>query len=368
MKNRSYLRHASAALAVSLIVGTALTGCGSSSSSTSTASSAAESTAEPASSAVAEQETAEAAVVAINGDLQIGQAYAAAHGTKCYTEAIAVVQDDVVVAAYLDDFQFTDASSDVTGVPNSDSDFGKGYAEGKVLISKRQNAEYYSALMADHAGATVSIDGNYDAIQAYVVGKTITELEAVAATGTEAVDAVSGATLADTAGYLSAIVEAAKNAQQNEAFAWEGSSDELTLKVAYGAANGSACFTSGAALVSGDEIVLTYLDEFQFLDTSYGGVGVPNSDSDFAAGYADGQVLISKRMNAELYSKLMTDYAGATVTIDGNFDAIQSHVNGMSVTDADTLSQTENAADAVSGATLANTAKYVGVLVEAAKQ
>ena len=49
--------------------------------------------------------------------------YAAAHGTKCFTEAVAVVKDDVILAAYLDDFQFTSADAGVTAVPNSDSDF-----------------------------------------------------------------------------------------------------------------------------------------------------------------------------------------------------------------------------------------------------
>src|SRR5699024_9875997 len=51
--------------------------------------------------------------------------------------AVAAVQDDVIVAAYIDEFQFFDAGDDVTGVPNNDADFGADYAEGKVLGSKR---------------------------------------------------------------------------------------------------------------------------------------------------------------------------------------------------------------------------------------
>ena len=47
------------------------------------------------------------------------RAYAAAHGTKCFTEAVAVVNDDVILAAYLDDFQFTSTDAGVTAVPNS---------------------------------------------------------------------------------------------------------------------------------------------------------------------------------------------------------------------------------------------------------
>ena len=49
------------------------------------------------------------------------------------------------------------------------------------------------------------------------------------------------------------------------------------------------------------------------------------------------------------------------------FTNIQNHVNGMSIADAEALSKDEKAVDAVSGATLMDTAGYVGVLVDAAK-
>ena len=96
--------------------------------------------------------------------------------------------------------------------------------------------------------------------------------------------------------------------------------------------------------------------------------GVPNSDTDFAAGYAEGKVLFSKRENAEYYSNHMAEKAGSTVAIDKNFDAIQSHLSGMTIADAEALAGQENAADAVSGATLADTAGYVGAVVAAAKK
>lgn len=303
--------------------------------------------------------------VEIDGGLQIGQVYAAAHGTKCFTEAVAVVQDDVIVAAYLDEFQFIDSSEDVTGVPNSDTDFAEGYAEGLVLCSKRENAEYYSALMADHAGSTVAIDANYDAIQSFAVGKTIDELMQTAE-GDSAVDAVSGATLADTSNYLKAIAEAARAAKDNQAVEFTGDSDALKLNVVYGAAHGTKCFTSAAALTDGETIILSYIDEFQFIDSSEEVTGVPNSDSDFKEGYAEGLVLCSKRVNAEYYSALMTDHAGATVAIDANYDAIQNHINGMAISDVTELAGEENPVDAISGATLADTAGYLKVVLDAA--
>ncbi len=300
--------------------------------------------------------------------VQIGQAYAAVNGTRSFTEAVAVVQNDVLVGAYLDDFQFNDAKPEVVGVPNSDAAFGADYAEGQVLMSKRENTGFYSQLMTDYAGSTVSIDANFDAIQEFAVGKTIAELKAVAAKGAEAVDAVSGATLADTAGYLSALVQAAEAAQSNAVAPFEGDVRQLELKVVYSAANGDNCFTSGAAVTCGDTIVASYVDEFQFMDASPEIIGVPNSDADLSAGYASGKVLASKRVNTKPYSQMMADYAGSTVTIDANYNSIQEHLAGMSIAAAAALSQDAAAVDAVSGATLVNTANYVGVIVDAAQK
>ena len=41
----------------------------------------------------------------------------------------------------------------------------QGYAEGKVLMSKRDNADYYSKMMAEKGGSTVALDATFDAIQ-----------------------------------------------------------------------------------------------------------------------------------------------------------------------------------------------------------
>ena len=267
------------------------------------------------------------------------------------------------MAAYIDEFQFMDGQ----GVPNSDADFGAGYADPATpLVSKRVNNEAYSALMTDHAGSTVALADNYDAIQDFVVGKTIAEVKETAGRD-DAVDAVSGATLADTAGYLALIAQAAENAQNNTAVEYTGDASQLKLNVAYGAAHGTKCFTAAAALTDGETIVLSYIDEFQFVDSDAGLECVPNSDADFAAGYAEGKALASKRTVADYYSENMASHAGSTVRIDDNYDAIQDHVNGMTIADAEALSTSENAVDAVSGATLADTAGYVGVIVAAAK-
>ena len=148
------------------------------------------------------------------GEVTIGQALYAAHGTKCFAVLTVAMQDGVIADAYIDEFQFMTAGEAV-GVPNSDADFGQSYPEGKVLASKRENAEMYSANMAA-AGSTVALDVNYDAIQDYVTGKTIEELDAAVdgKTAEEMVDAVAGCTLVDTLGYVNGLIEAAKAASK----------------------------------------------------------------------------------------------------------------------------------------------------------
>ncbi len=152
------------------------------------------------------------------GEIKIGQVDYAAHGAGCFAVITAVVQDDVIVAAKIDEFQFIGDREDLAaiGVPNSDASFGQNYPEGKVLGSKRVNNDLYSLNM-QRAGSTVQIAANYDAIEAFATGMTIADLEACVngfteETKAEAIDAVAGATTADTWGYLKGILAAAKAA------------------------------------------------------------------------------------------------------------------------------------------------------------
>ena len=133
--------------------------------------------------------------------------------------------------------------------------------------------------------------------------------------------------------------------------------------MAYGAAHGTKCFTLAAALTDGENIVLSYLDGLQFMSTADGVTGVPNSDADFGADYAEGKVLASKRENAAYYSENMAK-AGSTVAID----AIQNHVNGMSIADTEALAAEESPVDAISGTTLVDTAGYLATILAAAQE
>ena len=145
-------------------------------------------------------------------EIKLGQVQWAAHGTKCFAVITVVLQGDVIVAAHIDEYQ---VGAGMIGVPNSENGFG-GFADGKVLYSKRINAAAYSANMAN-AGSTVALDVNYDLIQDFCVGKTVAELQEIVVgfngDKTAAVDAVTGATLVDTLGYLQGILAAAQTAK-----------------------------------------------------------------------------------------------------------------------------------------------------------
>ena len=147
---------------------------------------------------------------AMADEVKLGQVQFAAHGTKCFAVITVALVDDVIVAVLIDEYQ---VGADMIGVPNSENGFG-GFEDGKVLYSKRVNAEAYSANM-QKAGSTVALNVNYDLIQAFCVGKTVAELEAAIAgfggDATKAVDAVSGATLVDTLGYLQGLLAAAES-------------------------------------------------------------------------------------------------------------------------------------------------------------
>lgn len=294
-------------------------------------------------------------------ELKIATVQTAAHGTKCFASVTAVVEGDTIVAAYIDEYQYM--GGEVAGVPNSES-FAETILDGKKLVSKRAENEIYSANMAA-AGSTVEIAANYDAVQAHVAGKTIADVEALALGDAQAaIDAVAGCTLADTRGYLGAVVTAAKAAQAAPAVTVEGSLEGYTLKRVLGAAHGTKCFAEVAAFTNGEKVALAFIDEYQFM-AAEDVTGVPNTES-LAANLAEGKALISKRAENDYYSAKMAA-AGSTVTIAANYDAIQAHVAGKAIADLEAEIAGELAADAVAGCTLVDAAGYIRVILEAAK-
>lgn len=303
-----------------------------------------------------------------NGNLKLHRAYLAPHGEGAFARVIVATSGDKILGANIDEFQFLDKGA--VELPNSDKEFGEGFAEGKVLSSKKMNDEIYSAMMAEKAGATKSIAENYEAIESFVAGKTIEEVEKVIkeAKDGEPVDAVSSATLVDTKGYLQAIVDTAKDDSLATVVDTEVNVENLTLEQAYTGNGKGQYFTDAVVLKDGDKIVAANIDELLFMED---GKGVPNSDKKFAEGYADKKApLVSKKENSEAYSKNMKEYGQATKTMMENYKAIEEFAIGKT---SEELVEVANSGkegepiDAVSSATLSGTSGLLKDLAEASK-
>ena len=164
-------------------------------------------------------------------ELKLGQVVTYLHGNG-FGVVTAVVQGDTIVLAKIDEFQFLGDREDlaVVGVPVGEGTFTQTNAEtGAVttLGSKRVNSDLYSLNM-QRAGSKVQIAANYDYIEAFVVGKTIEQLEAAVDVEGFA-DVVTGATLADTPNYVKGIIEAAKAARAQYAGAHAQNTGTYTL-------------------------------------------------------------------------------------------------------------------------------------------
>ena len=357
-----------------LALAMAVTACGASGSKTSEES-AASSESTSVSETASTSETASSEEVSTSSEIPAAEAqeiglhrhYTAAHGEQSFARVVVAMSGEKIVGVALDEFQYMAADS-ASGVPNSDADFGKGAVEGKVLASKRVNTESYSALMAEKAQSTVSIDANYDAIQSFAVGKTVAELEKVisSAEAGKPVEAVSGATLVDTVGYLQAIVDAAKD----ETMAARGvtaNPEKLVLTTAYGAPHGTKSFADAVVAQADGVVAAASIDEFQY----FAGTGVPNSDAKFGENYADAAApLASKLVNSEAYSALMTEKAKSTTSIADNFTAIGTFAVGKTAAELSEVVAKNEAGkpvEAVSGATLVDTVGYLQLVVDALK-
>lgn len=285
--------------------------------------------------------------------------YGAAHGDKSFASAVVATADDgTILAASLDEFQFMAAdTAGITGVPNSDAGFGGGYADGVVLASKTQNNDAYSAMMKEKAQSTTPWLTSMRAIEDYCVGKKPSDL------ANAKLDAVSGATLVDAPNYLKFISEVAQSKDITTTGQYTGDGSDLKLGRIDIAAHGDKSFAEAVSLVQGDTLVASSIDEFQFIDgTTAGLVPVPNSDAGFADGYAEGVVLMSKAVNSDIYSAMMKEKAQSTTPWIDSIVAIESFIAGQKIADVKVKGP-----DAVSGATLVDTAGYVEAAVQAAK-
>lgn len=296
------------------------------------------------------------------GSVVLHRGYAVTHGDQCFTQVVvATAEDGTILGVNLDDYQFMASSTEgLTGVPNSDDKFGEGIIADTVLISKAQNNAVYSANMEQKASSTQEWLTSIKAIEDYAVGKKAADLEDVSG-----LDAVSGATLVDTANYLKAIAETAENDDLVAEGTYTGDGSDLSMGSSLSAVHGQSAFCSVVALVQGDDIVAASIDEFQFMSKDTAGIEpVPNSDAAFGEKYADGVVLASKAVNSKVYSENLKAKGNATQDWDTSIEAIEEFVAGKTPDELGSVSSP----DAVSGATLTDTAGYVKAVVQAAEE
>ena len=326
---------------------------------------AADETADEASEENADGETMEETDPAEMGSLVLHRAYPK-EVDGAFTNVVVATSGDKIVDAIIDEYQYYEADSDYKAVPNSDGAFGEGTAEGKILGSKMDNDEAYSADMKE-AGGEVTLLETYNAITDFVKGKTIAELEDFLNENDDeqVLDAVTGATFKSTPNLVRMIVETAKD----NTFVTSGNAenpDAVEVRYALGAPHGDKSFGNAVVAVEGDTIIAASIDEYQYLD---GGAGVPGSEGGFGEGYKDSNVVLgSKLENNEMYSDLMKEHAESTVALKENYAAIENFVAGKTVEEVKSVIESATpgqAIDEVTGATLVDTAGYLQLIVDA---
>ena len=315
-----------------------------------------------------EDETSENTNPAEMGNLVLHRAYPQETDERSFTTVVVATSGDKIVDAIIDEYQYFEDGGDYKAVPNSDDKFGEGTAEGKILGSKIENDEPYSAAMKG-AGGEISLLDNYNAITDFVKGKTIAELEDFLNENDDEqiLDAVTGATFKSTPNLVRMIVETAKD----NTFVASGDAenpDDVEIRYTLGAPHGDKSFGNAVVAVEGDKIIAASIDEYQYLD---GGTGVPGSEGGFGEGYKDSNVVLgSKLENNEMYSNNMKEKAESTVALKDNFAAIENFVAGKTVEEVKSVIESATpgeAIDEVTGATLVDTAGYLQLIVDAAE-
>ena len=299
------------------------------------------------------------------GNLVLHRAYPK-EADRSFTNVVVATSGDKIVDAIIDEYQYYEADSDYKAVPNSDGAFGEGTAEGKILGSKIDNNEAYSADMKE-AGGEVTLLDNYNAVTDFVKGKTIAELEDFLNENDDEqiLDAVTGATFKSTPNLVRMIVETAKD----NTFVASGDAenpDDVEIRYTLGAPHGDKSFGNAVVAVEGDKIIAASIDEYQYLD---GGTGVPGSEGGFGEGYKDSNVVLgSKLENNEMYSNNMKEKAESTVALKDNYAAIENFVAGKTVEEVKSVIESATpgeAIDEVTGATLVDTAGYLQLIIDA---
>ena len=303
------------------------------------------------------------------GNLILHRGYPHSENARSFPRIVVATSADKIVSLAIDEYQYYNEEDGYKAVPNSDKGFGEGAAEGKVLVSKLDNEEKYTEAMKE-AGSPTSLKETYEGIANFVKGKTIKEIEDFLKDTSEEdiIEAVSGATFKSTPTLLNLIVEVAKNSEF-QAVGHAENPENIELKFGMGAPHGEKSFGDCVVALEDGKIIAASFDEFQYIDK---GLGITNEDDSFTESYKERQnALVSKLENNEEYSKLMTEKSGSKVTIKDNYEAIQNFVAGKTVDEvkeAISTAKEDGTIDAVSGATLKDTAGYLQMIVDVASK
>ena len=135
-------------------------------------------------------------------------------------------------------------------------------------------------------------------------------------------DVVSGATFADTAGYLQAIYDAATTGMVAEGI--QTTDNTITEGQVLAAPHGTQSFGIVTVAMQGDKIANVFLDEFQYMPSKDFG-GVPNSNADFGKG---SQIWHRVSFKAGQFRSLFSNYE---VKRQGNPDLAKTQMRLMNL-------------------------------------
>ncbi|OEF98652.1 hypothetical protein [Desulfuribacillus alkaliarsenatis] len=304
-------------------------------------------------------------------EVKLGVAFYSAHDGGMAHAAAVVDADEKIVAVYMDELFPRNIEQGYVGLPAVDNErrWTNYLVDPKfVLASKKYptNSDLYGAAM-ERAGSTVLPADNLAKIEQFALGKTITELnEALASESIQAdIQAATGATFVDNGGYLKTIVLAAENALNNEAFEVINPS-VVKVQLAYYDAHGAP--TLGWAVMNGQVIAKSYVDELYFFENDGTNVVFEVDEPKLLPTFVEGYVMSSKKLNGANYGLSLADRGGIYVD---QIAAIEAFIDGKTVAQLQASYDQLGAegaviADVVTGATMTDTPGYIKTIMIAA--
>lgn len=283
------------------------------------------------------------------------------HNDEAFASIGVITDGNKIYDVSIDEYQYTEENEAIKQVPSSDGEFKNGAKDKLILFSKNENEKVYSELMKEYGKSTISLNKNYKALENFVKGKTIKELQNLIKEKNDSiVDEISECTLLSSKVYIEDIIKAARNDKMQV----KGKADDINnvkLKRIIGQPHDDRSFGEVFSVTEGEKILAASIDEYCYFE----GDSVVTADSKFNENYKD-VPLISKRRNNEKYSKLMKEYAKSTKTITQNYEDMENYVKDKTIEEIKT--QVDKKVDGISGATLVDENGYLKLILDSAKE